>query len=195
MFQSRRIAKPESFISAKTRGPIPAGHALVRESLVQTTLDPTARTIEYVASAPFFGATVDLNAIVVTRDDGRFVLDIVEARPIRDIDAEGMVLLALQELGLTILTLSAADIRKEPRRSNCKMVWCYRHTKVCVGLRIRILQAVADEGPIALGPLLAAIQSPRDPGSAVMALACADLVELDLANEPLGPATIVRSRT
>jgi hypothetical protein len=195
MFQSHRIAKPESFISAKTRGPIPVTHPLIGEALLQASLDPATCTIEYVASAPLFGTTVDLAAIVVTRDDGRFVLDIVEARPIRDIDAEGLALLALQDLGLTLSALTAADIRKEPRYSNCRFVWSYRDTRVGVGLRLRILQTLADEGPTALGRLLTSIRSDRDPGPAVLALACADLLALDLANEPLGPATIVRSRS
>ena len=45
-----------------------------------------------------------------------------------------------------------------------------------------------------LGELLSRVRSDRDPASGVMALACLDLIELDLASAPLGPATIVRLR-
>ena len=34
-----------------------------------------------------------------------------------------------------------------------------------------------------------------DPSPAVMSLACANLLELDLTSEPLGPSTLVRTRT
>jgi hypothetical protein len=49
-----------------------------------------------------------------------------------------------------------------------------------------------DEGPMPLGELLKSIRSERDPAPAVMALACADLLYLDLGSQPLRPATIVR---
>lgn len=195
MFESRRVAKTERrFTGAKARGPIPVRHDLVHEALVQASLDPTTRTIEHLPSAPFAGTAVALDAIVLTRDDGRFALDVAEARPLRDIDAEGLALLALQDLGVRLLTLTAADIRAEPRFSNCALVWPYRSTRVGVGLRLRILQTLHDEGPLRLGGLLAAVRSPTDPGPAVMALACADLIELDLSQVPLGPATAVRLR-
>jgi hypothetical protein len=196
MFESRRVAKTERrFTGAKTRGPIPAAHHLVHEALVQASLDPAARSIEHLPSAPFAGTTIALDAIVLTRGDGRFALDVAEARPLRDIDAEGLALLALQELGIPQLTLTGADIRAEPRFSNSRLVWSYRSTRVDVGLRLRILQTLHDEGAIRLGQLLATIRSPADPGPAVMALACADLLELDLSEAPLGPATTVRLRT
>lgn len=197
MSESRRTAaRPERrFVGAKVRVPIQVRHDLVHEALVQASLDPAVRTLEHLPSAPFSGAPVPVDAIVVSRDDGRFALDVAEARPLRDIDAEGLILLALQEIGLRQLTLTAADIHAEPRHSNCRLVWSYRGTRVGVGLRVRILQALQDEGAIPLGPLLSAIRSSADPGPAVMALACADLVELDLSGAPLGPSTTVRLRT
>jgi hypothetical protein len=55
-----------------------------------------------------------------------------------------------------------------------------------------ILQMLLDEGPMPLGELLKSIRSERDPAPAVMALACSDLVYLDLVSQPLSPTTIVR---
>ena len=122
------------------------------------------------------------------------MLDVVPARPVRDVEDEGLALIALAELGLPAITLTAADIKREPRFANSNLVWSYRMRLVDIGLRMRILQILADDGPMALSRLLSAVWSDRDPSSAVMSLACADLIELDLVSRPLGPSTIVRAR-
>jgi hypothetical protein len=38
------------------------------------------------------------------------------------------------------------------------------------------------------------VRGDRDPNPAVMALACSDLIELDLVSRRLGPQTIARAR-
>jgi len=182
------------FVSAKTSTAIPARCALVRDALVQASLDPAVRSIDFIPSARVGATPVDLNAIIIVRDDGRFVLDVVPARPVRDVEDEGLALIALAELGLPAITLTATDIRREPRFANSNLVWSYRMRLVDIGLRMRILQILADDGPMALSRLLSAVWSDRDPSSAVMSLACADLIELDLVSRPLGPSTIVRAR-
>lgn len=182
------------FISAKTTTAIPARHQLVRDALIAASLDPSVRSIDYVASARVAAAAVKLDAIVIVRDDGRFGLDVVEARVLRDVDAEGLALIALRDLGLSPLTLTRADIQREPRFTNSKLVWSYRLCPVGITLRMRILGILGDDGPMTLARLLASIRSERDPNPAIMALACADLIELDLVTRPLGPQTIVRCR-
>jgi hypothetical protein len=87
--------------------------------------------------------------------------------------------------------LTAEEIRREPRYANARLVWSHRETPVSVGLRLRILLKLLDEGPMPLGELLKSIRSEVDPAPAVMALACANLVELDLLSQPLSPTTIV----
>jgi hypothetical protein len=182
------------FVSAKTSTAIPARCALVRDALVQASLDPAVRSIDFIPTARVGSAPVDLNATVIHRDDGRFYLDVVAARSLRDVEDEGLALIALQNLGLAAITLTAADIQREPRFANSRLVWSYREYPVGIGLRMRILQTLADDGPMALSRLLSAVRSERDPSPAVMALACADLLELDLVSQPLGPATIARIR-
>jgi hypothetical protein len=182
------------FVSAKTSTAIPARCALVRDALVQASLDPAVRSIDFTPSARVGAAQVDLNVVVIHRDDGRFYLDVVATRPLRDVEDEGLALIALQNLGLTAITLTAADIKREPRFANSNLVWNYREHPVGIGLRMRILQILADDGPMPLSRLLAAVWSDRDPSAAVMSLACADLIELDLISRPLGPQTIVRAR-
>jgi hypothetical protein len=66
---------------------------------------------------------------------------------------------------------------------------------VGIEMRLRILTALRDDGPMTLGCLLKQLRGPRDPGAAVLALACSDLLELDLDTGPLGPATVVRCRS
>jgi hypothetical protein len=45
---------------------------------------------------------------------------------------------------------------------------------------------------MSLGDLLKSIRCEHDPAPAVMALACADLLHLDLVSRPLSPTTIAR---
>jgi hypothetical protein len=191
---SQTAPRADLFISSKTSTAIPARHALVRDALVQATLDPQVRSLEFVPTAVVGATQIALKAIVIVRDDGRYYLDVVEARQVRDVEAEGLALIALDRLGLAPLTLTAADIRREPRFANSKAVWEHRLHPVGISLRMKILGVLGEDGPMMLARLLSSIQSDRDPSPAVMALACSDLVELDLVTRPLGPATIARSR-
>ena len=187
-------AAADIFIGAKTSVAIPTGHPLVRDALVLASLDPAVRSIDFVASARVGATSIDLDAITTEHDDGRFYLDVVPARPVRDAEHEGKVLIALRDLGLTAITLTAADIKGQPRFANSNLVWSYRMHPVGIGLRMRALQILADDGPMTLSRLLTSVRSNRDPSPAIMALACSDLLELDLISRPLGPATIVRER-
>lgn len=191
--QNALLHRSDLFISAKTACAVPARCALVRDALILQTLDPAVRAIEYIASAQVHQTQVDLQAIVVVRDDGRYVLDVVAARRINDVEDEGLALIAQAELGLTPLVLTTQQIRREPRFSNTRLVWRYHQHPVGISLRLRVLQTLIDDGPMPLSRLLPAIRSDRDPGPAVLALACSGLVELDLVSQPLGPATIARS--
>jgi len=196
MFTTKaRRGRPDLFTSTKTHAPVPARHPALREALVQASLDPAVKTISHVATANAGPAQVDVDAIVLARLDGRFYLDVVPARRVRELDEEGLVLIALRELGLQQLVVTAEDLRTEPRRSNVRAAWSYKDRPVSLPLRLRILKALADEGPMELGRLLEMVSSDADPSPAVMSLACANLLELDLTSEPLGPSTMVRSRT
>jgi hypothetical protein len=188
-------SRPDLFVSAKTTTAIPARCPLLREALVQASLDPQVRSIGYVASAVVASEPIELGAIVLHRDDGRFVLDVVPARRVRDLEDEGLALIAIADLGMTTLVVTADDIRREPRYANACLVWSYNGVFVPIGLRMRILQVLLDEGPLQLGRLLQSIRTDRDPTPAVMGLACADLLELDLLTAALGPMTVARCRS
>jgi hypothetical protein len=189
-----RSAASSLFISAKTTTAIPAASDLVRDSLVQATLDPSVRRIDFHAQARVDAAQVDLNAVAIVRDDGRFYLDIVEARPARASEDAALASAALAALGLTPLTLVGEDIRRQPRFANAGLVWSYRLAPVGISMRMAVLQILSDDGPMPLSRLLSALRGDRDPVPPVMAMACSDLIEIDLLSRPLGPASIVRAR-
>jgi hypothetical protein len=183
------------FVSAKTSTAIPAASDLVQDSLIQATLDPSVRRIDFHAQALVYAAHVDLNIIAVVRDDGRFWLDIVEARPARDAGHEALASVALAALGLSPLTLTAEEIRRQPRFANANLAWSHRLAPVGFSMRMAVLQILSDDGPMPLSRLLSVLRGDRDPVPPVMAIACSDLIEIDLVSRPLGPDTIVRARS
>jgi hypothetical protein len=184
------------FVSAKTTAVIPAASDLVRDSLVQATLDPAVRRIDFHAQEALVDAAhVDINAIDIVTDGGRFWLDIVEARSPRAAKDEVLASIALAALGMTPLTLTAEDIRRQPRFANAGLVWSHRLAPVGFSMRMAVLQILSDDGPMPLSRLLSAVRGDRDPIPAVMAMACSDLIEIDLVSRPLGPETIVRARS
>ena len=110
---------PDFFVSAKTKSPIPARHPALRQALVRASLDPAVRSISHLPSAHVGPATVELDIVVVERGDGRFHLDVAPARRIRDVDDEGRFQIAMIQLGLPPLVVTAEDLRAEPMRANC----------------------------------------------------------------------------
>jgi hypothetical protein len=148
-------------------------------------------SIVYIPSASVASQTVQLEAVVVQRDDGCYLLDVVPARRVWDLEQARLTEIALAQLGLRLMVLTAEEIRREPQCTNGRLVWSYRGKFVPIGLRMRILLTLRDEGAMPLGDLLKSIRSDVDPAPAVMALACANLVDLDLVSQPLSPTTLV----
>lgn len=198
MLSGNRIALPFSntdlFFSAKAEIAIPARYPLVRDALAAVSLDPDVESITFVSSVSIAARSVKLDAIVLTRSDGRYYLDIGPARPPRSLGQAALVSQVIAELGLHTLVITQDEILKEPRFANARLVWTYAGRPVPIGLRMQILQMLSDDGPLPLGHLLASVRSHVDPAPGVMALACANLIELDLISGPLGPAPLARSR-
>ena len=88
--------------------------------------------------------------------------------------------------------ISAEALRREPRYSNNQFVWQYNRRRVPIGLCKRILQ-VLDRQPMQLGHLLKRIGGDGT-SPAILSLACADVLEIDLASHPIDRTTIVRLR-
>jgi hypothetical protein len=182
------------FTSAKTRVPIQNNGGLVRDALIQATLDPKIRSIDFVEGTSLGASQVDLDAIVVDRDDGRFILDVIPGRVLRGLEEAELAEMALRLLDLTPVVVSAADIRREPLFSNARQIWACSQRPIHIGMRLRILRTLSDEGPMSLDQLCSMVEGPQDLASSVFALACPDLIEIEIKTEPLGPATRVRLR-
>jgi hypothetical protein len=189
--RSERVDQAGEFVSQKSGMlPIPVRHHLLRDALAQAALDPAVRAIEYLPAIQVSMAT-KVDAIVLDRDDGRYHLEIPEARPRQSIARTLIVAQALLDLGLRPHVRTEGDILREPHYTNARTVWAHAHP-VPVGLRLQVLGTLTDDGAMPLGELLSRLRSDRDPAPSVMALACQNRIELDLTSAPLGPATVVR---
>lgn len=181
------------FQSPKTITPIPVRHSAFQDVLIQSSLDPRVRSIDYVPSAVVAGQQVDLKAIVVQRDDGRFFLDLIPLRRVLDTDQGGLVLIALERLGLKEMPIRADELFREPLCTNARFVWLYNGYSVPSLLRERILRALPGKKSLPLRDLERSVRS-RNASHAVMSLVCANVLELDLTSQPIQLTTIVRAR-
>jgi hypothetical protein len=178
------------FVSFKTSLAIPAGHPLRRDFLIQSTLDGRVRRIDYHPAAD--GRVTGTDAIVIDRDDGRFAIDFINARPEGDPPGEGLLRFAFDENCSGILTVKAADIRREPRLTSAREVWRFATMTVDGADRAEVLGALDAEGPIPVRALEGLISTRRDMLAVVYALACEGSVSLDL-HTGLDGRTIVRA--
>jgi hypothetical protein len=68
--------------------------------------------------------------LVAERDEGSVAYDIVDERPHRDIDSEGLLLIALERHGVTRVEIDAPSIQAQPLASNCERIWKHRGMEV-----------------------------------------------------------------
>lgn len=191
---SRLARRQPLFVSAKTTVPIPVGSKMRSEALLLTTFDPAVAAMDYLHEVTVQGIRVPLAGIVLSGDRGRELLELPDDGPTPDFDEEGLRLLAIEQIGLPVLSWSAADLARQPRAGNVRLAW--RARKVAVGPddRIRILAHLEDSSPARLIEVASTVRASANGVAAVLALACQDLVELDLESVPLGPWTTVRRR-
>ena len=80
--------------------------------------------------------------LVAERDEDSVAYDIVDERPHRDIDSEGLLLIALERHGITRVEIDARSIEAQPRAGNCERIWKHRDLEVKPDLRARIEEAL-----------------------------------------------------
>ncbi|MEW6451367.1 MAG: hypothetical protein AB1490_11990 [Pseudomonadota bacterium] len=183
------------FMAAKVSGGIPLISPLLGDALIQASLDPKISRIELIAVGPTGARPHPLEIVAFHACDGRrLALDLADEESPRDVDVYGLFLVTAEELGLELLQRSRSDIRREPLFANCGMVWSHVNHRVAIGDRIRIMQMLAEEGPLRIGDIIKNGTYRTDPSAALMALACHDVVELDLGEAALGPDTQARIR-
>lgn len=185
----------KQFTAAKVSGFIPLISPLLGDALIQASLDPKISRIELIAVDPIGARPKPLEIVALHSGDGRrLALDLADEESPRDVDGYGLFLVVAEELGLELLHRSRSDIRREPLFANCALVWSHVNHRVPIGDRIRIMQMLAEEGPLRIGDIVRNGTYRADPSAALMALACHDVVELDLDEAALGPDTQARIR-
>jgi hypothetical protein len=158
---------------------------------VQLTLDPTVKSLRFVTSLPVADEEVAVGMLVVERDKGSVAYDIVDERPLRDIDSEGLLLIALERHGITRVEVDARSIDSEPRAGNCSRIWTHRDVAVSPDLCSRI------DGALEVRRLsvrdLARATKLRSVMAAVCALLCRRILYTELSTK-FGPASWVARR-
>jgi hypothetical protein len=183
---------PALFVSFKAALAIPVRNPLRRDFLIQTTLDPGVRRIDYYPSTMVFDRVTRIDALVLHRDDGRFAVDFVDTFSPEDPQAEALLQLAFDKNCSGLLAISEADVRREPRCTSAREVWGYAAVRINAADRAQIVDALETEGPIPLRALGGLVDTSRDAVEVIYALACEGTVTLDL-DAALDDRAIVRA--
>ncbi|MFK4536377.1 hypothetical protein ABIA00_004560 [Bradyrhizobium ottawaense] len=168
------------FIGFKASRAIPIRNNLTRDFLIQATLDGDVRRIEYQNNVIIDERIVPVDGIIVERFDGRFAVDIVDARPAYDQRTEALMQLAFARRCHGLIELRAADVRAEPRCSAAREVWSHRAVRMHGDDRSEILETLEGGGPVCLRELVASVATRGEARTLVYALACEGALELDL---------------
>ena len=171
------------FRSFKTSTPIVYPARWHRDLLIQASLDSRIESIEPVPGIVGNGSVF---SIIIHIDAVRRLITAVREPIVRGIGIAG-----LEEA-----ILPRSVVLAEPRCSDARAVWSTRRHQVSPGNRMRILRSLEEQPD---GSTLARTADlvrggDVDPTEAVLALACAGLVDIDLRG-PLSPSTPVRRRT
>jgi hypothetical protein len=189
----RRRLSPNLVNSPKCAAAIRAATPLHRDLLIQSSLDPHVRSIEFADEVIHRDCSASPRSIVLYRDDGRFMMNVVGVDARRDPDDREHLLTELHSLGISLLEVRPEEILREPLCGNARRVWEYRHENPSMRQRERILQILSELGPRTVHELEVTSAS-YDVLPTVCALACTDVVEIDIDGRPLGPRTVVRAR-
>jgi hypothetical protein len=180
------------FVGPKCASAIPARHPLIRDAVIQASFDPSVSRIEFLPSIQVGRNTVVLNSVVITRDGQRYLLDVVDARPPRSIDDEGLVLLALERAGIETLEIAESTIRLEPRCSNAREIWHSRSRRLSSRDRSNIVDALHEHGPLTIARLRSELGG-FDCQEAIFTMACEGSVQIDI-DSAIDSETVVRRR-
>jgi hypothetical protein len=161
---------------------------------IQLLLDPHVRALEFRTSLSFSGREVQIQMFVADLDEGsRVAFDIIDGRPYRNLDAEGLLLLALESHGIRIIEIDYAAIDAEPRASNTRRLWSYREHRVPAPVRAAVDRALAARQRLTIQSLGSIIGS-RDPIQTIGALVSQGVLAID-PSKPLGPNSVIGRRS
>jgi hypothetical protein len=147
---------------------------------IQLSLDPSVTWLEYVESLLFSECPVMVEMLVADNDEGRVAFDIVDERPYRDIDAEGLLLLALEHHEIRLVEIDSANINAEPRSSNSLRIWRHGDHRVEKGLVAAIDRALAGRQSVSVRSFRTLVGL-SEPLAIVSALICKGTLDTDLS--------------
>lgn len=187
------MQKKNLFVSHKASRAIPFANTVTQDFLIQSTLDPGVRRIEYQSCVAIDERIVSTEGIIVDRFDGRYAVDLVDNRPAHgQAAAEALTQLAFASRCHGIVEVSAADVRAEPLCSSARDVWSHHAVRVHADDRAEIREALEIGGPVGLANLIGSVVTRGDARAVVFALACDGSVEFDL-HDGITDDLIVRS--
>jgi hypothetical protein len=162
---------------------------------IQLSLDENVTWLEFVRSLPLpeFNVHATIEMIVADRGDGRVAFDIVDERGPRDMDAGGLLFLALEHHQIRLVEMDDASINKEPRASNSSRIWEYRGHRVERGVLAAIDRAFVGRQSVSVRRL-ATLAGLCDPLPILSALMCRGVLETDLSAEKFGLNSFVTRR-
>ncbi|WGD53223.1 hypothetical protein QA641_04665 [Bradyrhizobium sp. CB1650] len=175
----------------KATSAIPAGSANFENLVVQFSVSASVRSFEFLASLPVFGTRVAVEMLVATRHDGRFAYELVDEMPVRDVDTEGLLLIALQQRGIRLVEVDAFRLNAEPEATNRALIWRCRDRPVESRVKRAVEAALIQHGPLPARTLGSILELP-DPLPTLCALACQGTVGLDLSHKLNGRTRVVK---
>jgi len=186
----RRNALIEDHIrTPKARSAIPKQSSTFNKLVVRLAIDPTVKSVEYVDSLPLRGDRVDIRMLVAERDDGKYAYDLVDERLARDLDLEGLVLLALEENFIKLVEIDRTQVNQQPELSNCLRIWQNRNYSVADSTRSAIEEALCAHGPLPIKKL-GQIVGIASPFRATCALIWQGVLAIDIS-QPLDRDALV----
>lgn len=147
---------------------------------VQLTIDPAVRSFRIVTSLPLGHEQVAVGMLVAERDEGLVAYDIVDERPQRDIDTEGLLLIVLERHGITRVEIDAGLIGAQPMAGHCEQIWKHRNLEVDPDVRAMIEQTL--EGRRLSVRDLGRAAKLRNAQATVCALICRRVLYTDLSS-------------
>ena len=184
-------ARPSLFTGPKCSVAIPVCDPLLLDALQQASLSLCVRSISYRTGPQLECPRVSLEGPVLHREDGIFLLRVSETRPQRGPDESARLAHAIGRHGLRLLERDRSDVRREPLFSNAREIWSHAGRHVSLVDRLKIGLALEESGPQSIAELEKRARLACDLVGAVCALACENLLRLDIGTASLGPRTFV----
>lgn len=162
---------------------------------IQLSLDNNVTWLEFVESLllPECNVHVTVEMIVADNNEGRVAFDIVDERDHRDIDTDGLLLLALQHHQIRIIEADNASINEEPRASNSIRIWRHRGHRVEQSVVAAIDRALAGQQSVSVRRLATLVEL-SEPMAVVSALICQGVLEATDLSTKFGSNSLVARR-